>query len=149
MVLATAALGVDPQVLTAALHRLGFAAGRRDLILAATGRGPTLAGALAGARTPSQIAAAADRAPVEAVALAGALADGGPGAAAARRWLGELRHVGLEIDGTDLLSASVPAGPAVGRGLRAALAAKLDGMATGREQELAAAVAGASGPEVP
>ncbi len=48
------------------------------------------------------------------------------------RW----RHVRLEIDGEDLLDAGVPQGPAVGRGLSAALAAKLDGNASGREQEL-------------
>ncbi len=75
----------------------------------------------------------------ELVALAGAL---GP-AQQARRWLGELRHVRLEIDGSDLLAAGVPQGPAVGRGLRAALAAKLDGHAVGRDAELAVAVAAA------
>ena len=46
----------------------------------------------------------------------------------------------LEISGDDLLAAGVPAGPAVGRGLREALARKLDGEIEGREQELAAAL---------
>jgi tRNA nucleotidyltransferase (CCA-adding enzyme) len=46
----------------------------------------------------------------------------------------------LEIDGRDLLAAGVPEGPAIGRGLRGALAAKLDGCAEGREAELAAAL---------
>ena len=75
-------------------------------------------------------------APIELVALAGALG----GEPQAREWLERLRHVRLEIDGRDLLVAGVPEGPAIGRGLRAALAAKLDRRASGREQELAEAV---------
>jgi tRNA nucleotidyltransferase (CCA-adding enzyme) len=75
------------------------------------------------------------------VALAGAM---GP-ADAARQWLERLRHVGLEIDGNDLLQAGVPAGPAIGSGLRGALAAKLDGRVAGRDAELAEAVRIATG----
>jgi tRNA nucleotidyltransferase (CCA-adding enzyme) len=60
------------------------------------------------------------------------------------RWLDEYvekwRHVGLEITGEDLLSAGVPQGPAVGKGLAAALARKLDGEVGGRDEELAAAL---------
>ena len=55
------------------------------------------------------------------------------------------RHVRLEIGGGDLLAAGVPEGPALGHGLREALRAKLDGEVEGREQELAAALAVASG----
>jgi tRNA nucleotidyltransferase (CCA-adding enzyme) len=75
------------------------------------------------------------------VALAGAL---GP-ATEAREWLDTLRHVRLAIDGSDLLAAGVPEGPAIGRGLRAALAAKLDGQVSGRPEELAAALTAAVG----
>jgi tRNA nucleotidyltransferase (CCA-adding enzyme) len=53
------------------------------------------------------------------------------------------RAVGLEIDGADLIAAGVPQGPALGRGLKAALRAKLDGEISGREQELKAALAAA------
>ena len=49
----------------------------------------------------------------------------------------------LEIDGDDLMAAGVPQGPAIGRGLGAALAAKLDGQVSGREAELAEALRGA------
>ncbi len=59
------------------------------------------------------------------------------------RWAGEWRHVALEIDGEDLIAAGVPEGPAVGRGLEAALAAKLDGELSGREAELERALAAA------
>ena len=51
------------------------------------------------------------------------------------------RDVALEITGEDLLAAGVPEGPAVGAGLRGALARKLDGeLEGGREAELATAV---------
>lgn len=50
------------------------------------------------------------------------------------------RGIGLEIDGEDLIAAGAPQGPAIGRGLSAALRAKLDGEAEGREAELAVAL---------
>ena len=57
--------------------------------------------------------------------------------AAGAAWLDDyvarLRHVELEIDGYDLVEAGVPEGPAIGRGLNAALAAKLDGEASGHD----------------
>ena len=60
--------------------------------------------------------------------------------AAGAEWLDDyakrLRHVELEIDGYDLIEAGVPEGPAVGLGLNAALAAKLDGEVDGRDAEL-------------
>jgi len=56
------------------------------------------------------------------------------------RYMEEWRKVELEIDGSDLLAAGVGEGPAVGRGLRAALRRKLDGEIEGREQELAVAL---------
>jgi tRNA nucleotidyltransferase (CCA-adding enzyme) len=53
--------------------------------------------------------------------------------------------VRLSIDGRDLIAAGVPEGPAVGRGLRGALAAKLDRGEMGREEELAEALIAAGG----
>jgi hypothetical protein len=52
--------------------------------------------------------------------------------------------VTLEIDGSDLLAAGVRQGPAVGRGLEAALAAKLDGRTHDRDAELREALRVAS-----
>jgi tRNA nucleotidyltransferase (CCA-adding enzyme) len=52
-------------------------------------------------------------------------------------------QVRLEIDGADLIAAGVPQGPAIGRGLDAALSAKLDGEVSGREAELGLALAAA------
>jgi tRNA nucleotidyltransferase (CCA-adding enzyme) len=137
LLLAVAVRGASGDALRAWLEALEFEARERDLVIeVATGADRTAAG-LGAATRPSQIAAAVEDAPVEAVALTGAL---GP-VAPARRWIEELRHVALAIDGTDLLAAGVPQGEAVGRGLAAALRAKLDGEATDREAELAAALA--------
>jgi tRNA nucleotidyltransferase (CCA-adding enzyme) len=48
--------------------------------------------------------------------------------------------VRLDITGDDLLAAGIPPGPAIGRGLRAAWLAKLDGRAGGREAEVRVAL---------
>ncbi|HEV7528896.1 MAG TPA: hypothetical protein VGO29_08360 [Solirubrobacteraceae bacterium] len=105
---------------------------------------PRVAERLQRARTPSQVYEIAHDVPLEAVALAGALADAeghGDAADAARRWLCELCHVRLAINGDDLLGAGVAAGPEVGRRLRHALARKLDGgLGEGRDAELSAAL---------
>jgi tRNA nucleotidyltransferase (CCA-adding enzyme) len=95
-----------------------------------------------GALRASQLRALLAGQPVEAVALAGAL--GGPQARDnAARWLSDLRHVRLEITGTDLLAAGLSEGPEVGRRLARALDMKLDGeLQGGREAELQAALEG-------
>ncbi len=142
LVIAAAALGMEPSDLDQMLARLAFSAPGRETIRAAAVRARSLADGLATASTGSALAGAVGTAPAEAVALAGALAAqrSEAGERAARRWLDELRLVSLEIDGADLLAAGVARGPAVGAGLRAALAAKLDGRARGREAELAEAL---------
>jgi tRNA nucleotidyltransferase (CCA-adding enzyme) len=59
-------------------------------------------------------------------------------------WVHEWRKVALEIDGTDLLEQGVAQGPALGRGLDAALRAKLDGEISGRADELSVALRAAT-----
>ena len=94
--------------------------------------------AQAGPSKPSQaVALARGREPAE-LLVARAL-----GAEWLDDYVGVWRDTGLEIDGADLIAAGVPEGPAVGRGLAAALRLKLDGEIAGREQELAAALAAA------
>lgn len=58
-------------------------------------------------------------------------------------YMARLRHIELEIDGADLIAAGLAEGPAIGRGLKAALSRKLDGEIEGREAELAVALAAA------
>jgi tRNA nucleotidyltransferase (CCA-adding enzyme) len=130
LTLAAATAGMDTRSLLAWLDDMGFVAAERDTVAAAS-RYSTGA-PLRAARTPAEIARAARGAPLEAVALAGS--------ANARRWIDELRHVGLEITGADLLAAGVPQGPEVGERLRRALDRKLDGEIAGRDAELAAAL---------
>jgi tRNA nucleotidyltransferase (CCA-adding enzyme) len=56
------------------------------------------------------------------------------------RYVGDWRDVRLEIDGDDLIAAGIPEGPAVGRGLAAAMRAKLDAEVSGAEEELRVAL---------
>ncbi|MEA2167576.1 MAG: hypothetical protein QOF76_876, partial [Solirubrobacteraceae bacterium] len=83
----------------------------------------------------------ARRKPAEALAVASALGAREP----VRRWLDEWRHVRAQINGEDLLRAGL-SGPRVGIGLRAALAAALDGDAPDRATQLNVAVQAAQGP---
>lgn len=136
LILAVAARALPDAEIVALLDRLAFEADDREAIRLAATRADEEAATLGRATTPSRIAEAVAGAPPELVALAGAL---GP-RQQAREWLERLRHVRLSIDGRDLLAAGVPEGPAVGRGLRAALRAKLDGRTDGPEEELAEAL---------
>jgi tRNA nucleotidyltransferase (CCA-adding enzyme) len=95
-----------------------------------------LVAGLRGAR-PSAADAMLSRRPLEAAVLAAAA-----GSAAARDWLERARHLQLAIRGDDLLAAGL-SGPPVGRALRAARAALLDGEARDREAQLAVALAAA------
>jgi tRNA nucleotidyltransferase (CCA-adding enzyme) len=75
--------------------------------------------------------------PPEALALA--LALGAP-AQPILRWVTELSAKRLEISGDDLIDAGVPEGPAIGRALDETLRRKLDGLVSGHDEELAAAL---------
>jgi tRNA nucleotidyltransferase (CCA-adding enzyme) len=135
LTLAACAAGMDAAALLRWLDDMGFTAPERDLVAAAS---RFVTGApLRAASTNAEIARAARGAPVEAVALAGG--------ANARRWLDELRHVRLEIDGRDLLAAGIPEGPEIGARLQRALDRKLDGEVSGRDEELAAALGDGGG----
>ncbi len=106
---------------------------------------PRIAERLRQAHAPSQIYEVAHGEPLEAVALAGAIAAAAghdEAADAAQRWLSELREVGLQITGDDLLQAGIAPGPEIGRHLRRALMRKLDGeiAAETRDAELRAAL---------
>jgi tRNA nucleotidyltransferase (CCA-adding enzyme) len=98
-----------------------------------------------------ELAAATPERPSEAVRLAAPwdpaqlLVARALGAEWLDRYAAEWRNVSLEIGGEDLLAAGVPEGPAVGRGLDAALSGKLDGELSGRDQELEVALAAARG----
>jgi tRNA nucleotidyltransferase (CCA-adding enzyme) len=121
------------------LDALAFPAEARDRILAVAGADERLAARLREVATVADLAVLLGSLPPEAVAALGALGAQAP----ATRWMTEARHVRLAITGGDLEAAGIPRGPAIGRGLRAALTAKLDGRAHDREGELAVALAAA------
>ena len=111
----------------------------------------TLTAALGPVEREARLAAATPERPSQAVDLVGGhdlkelIIARALGAEWLDRYMEEWRSIELEIDGSDLLAAGVPEGPAVGRGLRAALQRKLDGEIGGREQELAVALEAARG----
>jgi tRNA nucleotidyltransferase (CCA-adding enzyme) len=138
VVLAAALRGITPPQRRELLDRLGLDGPRRRIVLQAAARAPGLAGALGAGGPPSALVQAAGDAAPETVALAGAL--GGEAAErAAARW-SHAAATRLDIDGEDLIAAGVSPGPEIGRGLRAALAAKLDGHAATREAQLTIAL---------
>jgi tRNA nucleotidyltransferase (CCA-adding enzyme) len=117
------------------LDDLGFTARDRKVIVAAAAAAPRLR--LAGA-SEAELWRALHKLPPEAAEIVAA--GDGPDAEPARRWLDDLRHRALAITGDDLVAAGLR-GPAVGRGLEAAMVALLEGRAPDRETQLAAAVA--------
>jgi tRNA nucleotidyltransferase (CCA-adding enzyme) len=78
----------------------------------------------------------------EGMAVGGALAGRRSARAVdvARDWFAVQRHIALEIDGNDLLAAGLAEGPEIGRRLRATLWRKREGLVSGREEELRAAL---------
>ena len=136
LVVLAAALDVVAGDADQRLAGLDFSAAERAVLRAAA-RAPAIASEALAARRASQLAHVLSGLPVEAVVLAGA----GGAAEPVRRWLDELRHVALRIDGDDLLGAGVPRGPQIGRRLSATLDLLLDGeLADDRAAQLATAL---------
>jgi tRNA nucleotidyltransferase (CCA-adding enzyme) len=111
------------------LDRLAFPAQERDVVARAAAADPL---------DPSTDVVLWRRfrgAPPEVAAVAGARGD----QEGARRWLEDVRHRRLAIDGNDVVAAG-RSGPAVGEALDRAMAAMLEGRAETREEQLAAAL---------
>jgi tRNA nucleotidyltransferase (CCA-adding enzyme) len=127
-----------PEKLDLWLGDLHLLAEERDAAARAARIGSRIAAALREREhSPSELRALLGREPPEALALALALrAPSEP----ILRWVSDLRGVGLEISGADLLAAGVPESPAVGRALDETLNRKLDGLVSGREAELETAL---------
>jgi tRNA nucleotidyltransferase (CCA-adding enzyme) len=144
------ALATRLRELTARPPWSGFA-DAAEAILAASGSGHA---AVPIRRAAEELARATPERPSQAVqAVKGAspvelLLARAMGAEWLDRYIEEWSNVSLEIDGSDLLKKKVPEGPAIGRGLEAALSAKLDGEISGRKEELRIALAAARG-EIP
>jgi tRNA nucleotidyltransferase (CCA-adding enzyme) len=133
----------DPQELDLWVAALPLEARDRDAVARAARVAPRVAAEL-GERehTPSELRSLLGVEPPETLALA--LALGAP-PEPILRWASELSGVRLEIGGADLLAAGVPEGPAIGRALDETLRRKLDGLVSGREEELRTALELAGG----
>jgi tRNA nucleotidyltransferase (CCA-adding enzyme) len=104
------------------LDRLAFPAQERDAVNRAAGTQPVTQ------LDDVELWRRFRREPPEVAAVAGA-----------RRWLDEVRHRRLAIDGHDIVAAGLE-GPAVGEALDRATEAMLEGRAETREEQLAAAL---------
>jgi tRNA nucleotidyltransferase (CCA-adding enzyme) len=129
----------DPERLDGWLSELHLTAEERDAVARAARRAPPIAAELrAREHLPSELRALLGREPLLSLALALAMqAPPDP----IVRWVNDLRSVQLEITGDDLLAAGVPEGPALGRALHETLDRKLDGLVSGRDEELDSALA--------
>jgi tRNA nucleotidyltransferase (CCA-adding enzyme) len=127
-----------PEELDLWLADLHLLADERDAASRAARVAPRIAMALRERdHSPSELRALLGREPLEALALA--LALGAP-SEPILRWVTSLRGVSLDISGEDLLAAGVPEGPALGRALEETLRRKLDGIVSGRDEELETAL---------
>ena len=118
----------DRRVVAARLDDLAFAAGERDILA-------TPVPHLHDEMTDVELWRTLRKQPPETVSVAGAR----DSYEAARRWLEDVRHRRLAIDGNDVVAAGLY-GPAVGEALDRAMEAMLEGRAPGRDEQLAAAL---------
>ena len=125
------------------LDRIKFAGRDRDVVAAAVTRGPAVAERLAQAvaPAPSEVHELLAGQPLEVPVMAIVLA-AEPHVVAERlhAYLERTHDVHLEITGDDLRRAGVPESPQIGAALRETLALKLDGVVSGRDEELATAL---------
>ena len=127
-----------PEELDLWLADLNLLAEERDAASRAARVGPRIAMTLRERdHSPSELRELLGREPLEALALALALR---APSEAILRWVTDLRGVELEISGADLLAAGVPEGPDIGRALEETLRRKLDGLVSGRDDELETAL---------
>jgi tRNA nucleotidyltransferase (CCA-adding enzyme) len=138
LLLATLTTGGSPAALDALVQRLlpprSVASLLREGSVATADLAARLAPEAVRARA-SRIHAACQRHAPAALVVALA-ATHGPVRRAIARYLIELRQLRPALGARDLLEAGVPPGPAIGRGLRAALRARLDGKAPDRLRQL-------------
>ncbi|HEY7631383.1 MAG TPA: hypothetical protein VH817_11805 [Thermoleophilaceae bacterium] len=131
-----------PQWLHLWVEDLHLGRQQADAVMRAATKGPQLASTLRNELTPSALHAVLSCEPPEALALA--LGNGAPGDRVLA-YLADLKGVRLEISGHDLVEAGVPESPELGRALEETLRRKLDGKVSGRDEELALALALARG----
>jgi tRNA nucleotidyltransferase (CCA-adding enzyme) len=141
--LASLCLGMSADEVYEWLGRLRLRRSDQDLVAGAVTVGPLLEPKLG---HPEPVASSAlfellSGQPAEVLLMAALLApEHSPVPERIRAYLERIRDVRLEIGGEDLKQAGVPESPALGRALQQTLALKLDGVVTGREEELRTAL---------
>jgi tRNA nucleotidyltransferase (CCA-adding enzyme) len=130
-------LGGDRREIAARLDDLAFPASERDIVAHTAASAGYLTDVFIDDPpvTDLELWRALRKQPPETVAVAGAY----DGEEAARRWLEDVRHRRLAITGDDIVAAGLY-GPAVGEALDRAMVAMLAGRASGRDEQLAAAL---------
>jgi tRNA nucleotidyltransferase (CCA-adding enzyme) len=125
------------------LERLRMRRADQDVVAASVTVAPLLARQLeaADAPRPSELYELLAGQPLEVLLMVVLLAPaGGPAEERIRDYLERLRGTSLEITGEDLKQAGARESPQLGRALKETLALKLDGIVSGREEELQAAL---------
>jgi tRNA nucleotidyltransferase (CCA-adding enzyme) len=125
------------------LDKLRMRRSDQDVIAACVTVAPLVAERLSSDPTPpsSQLLEMLGGQPVEVLLMAVVVAvRTEPVEASVRRYLEQVREVGLEISGDDLRKAGIAESPAIGEALKQTLALKLDGQLEGRDAELEAAL---------
>jgi tRNA nucleotidyltransferase (CCA-adding enzyme) len=124
------------------LERLKLRRRDQDVVAAAVTLAPAIVERLSGPSPPppSELHELLAGQPLEVLVLAAAYPGSDEVENRLRAYLGRIRGVRLEISGDDLRAAGVPESPAIGEALRQTLRLKLDGFATGPDEELRTAL---------
>jgi tRNA nucleotidyltransferase (CCA-adding enzyme) len=135
--------GMAEQEVCEWLDRLKLARGDRDVVAAAVTHGPSIAMRMSGdvAPAPSEQHELVEGQPLEVLVMAIVFsAEPRLVADRLRTYLEQTHGVRLDITGDDLRRAGVPESPEIGAALKETLALKLDGVISGRDEELATAL---------
>jgi tRNA nucleotidyltransferase (CCA-adding enzyme) len=124
------------------LERLKLRRRDQDVVAAAVTLAPAIVERLSGPSPPppSELHELLAGQPLEVLVLAAAYPGSDEVESRLRAYLERIRGVRLEISGDDLRAAGVPESPAIGEALRQTLRLKLDGFATGPDEELRTAL---------
>ncbi len=130
---------LTPEELEEWVARMRFRRGDARVLVRAWLVGARLARRLERPLSEADLYEIAHGEPLEALLAAMAIAAGGPAEARLERYLAETRRVRLAVSGRDLLALGYRESADLGTVLRALLRMKLDGLVSGRRDELAAA----------
>ncbi len=130
---------LDPEEIDEWARKMGFPRADTDVLRGAMVVGRRVAERVARGPSEAEIYELVHGQPLEAILVAMALDSSGGVAQRLGHYLDVSRHVRLEIDGSDLLALGFSTSPRIGEALRSVLALRLNGVISGRDEELGAA----------